>query len=266
METEKFVEMLDKLNKLKDDGVIDENEYEKQLNKLKKQYSNATRTNANINAPSQNNSILSLFTIVILIIGGICLFSSDMFKNFTTASKEFISSFRDDTTLESSYNTTVINTYSDNNDNMNNSNISSNNNSSTVQVDVRKTYPINKKGQVTTGFGLKCAITVINYQTESNNSKLGKTESDQEFVIVNMKIENLGDDPLIISKNDFRLEDASGSRYYAATRTLESELRQAEIGVGQSQNISVRFVFLKDFSKSIVIFPDVYYETTTKLN
>ena len=100
METEKFVEMLDKLNKLKDDGVIDENEYEKQLNKLKKQYSNATRTNANINAPSQNNSILSLFTIVILIIGGICLFSSDMFKNFTTASKEFISSFRDDTTLE----------------------------------------------------------------------------------------------------------------------------------------------------------------------
>lgn len=152
----------------------------------------------------------------------------------------------------------------ENYNNYNNIN-SSSNNSSNVQTDIRKTYPINKKEQITTGFGLKCAVTVINYQTECNNSKLGKTESDQEFIIVNMKIENLGSEPLIISKDDFRLEDASGSRYYAAPRTLESELRQAEIGAGQSQDISIRFVFLKDFSKSIVMFPDVYYETTIKL-
>lgn len=149
--------------------------------------------------------------------------------------------------------------------NTDNNNSNNNSNNLTTQDDVRKTYPINKKEQITTGFGLKFAVTVINYQTESNSSKLGKTESDQEFVIVNMEIENLGSEPLVISKNDFRLEDASGSRYYAATRTLELELTKAEIGVGQSKNISVRFVYWKDFSKSIVMYPDVYYETTIKL-
>lgn len=33
METGKFVEAIDKLNRLKDEGIIDENEYEKQMKK-----------------------------------------------------------------------------------------------------------------------------------------------------------------------------------------------------------------------------------------
>ena len=96
METGKFVEMLDELNRLKNEGVLDEKEYEKQMNKLKKQYSKesnnyySTKTSINTNTTSQ---IVSLFLLVIFIIGGIWFFSSDIFKTLTKTGKKFINTF-----------------------------------------------------------------------------------------------------------------------------------------------------------------------------
>ena len=72
METGKFVEAIDKLNRLKDEGIIDENEYEKQMKKIKKQYSNESNiynksNTANYTANAQNNLIASLVLIIIFL-------------------------------------------------------------------------------------------------------------------------------------------------------------------------------------------------------
>ena len=90
MESGKFVEMLDKLNGLKNEGIIDENEYEKQVDTLKKQYVEEKYKHYE-NTTTQNNIIAFLLLFIFITIGGIWFFSSDIFKDLTIASKDFIS-------------------------------------------------------------------------------------------------------------------------------------------------------------------------------
>lgn len=125
METEKFVEKLDKLNKLKAEGTIDEDEYETQINTLEKQYAKENNKSyrqkiinySDPNSSSENYGLLSLLLFFTVVIGGICFFLSDAFKDITTASKEFINkiknpSFSENTNLDDYNNEIDVNSTS----------------------------------------------------------------------------------------------------------------------------------------------------------
>lgn len=266
METGKFVEMLDELNRLKNEGVLDEKEYEKQMNKLKKQYSKesnnyySTKTSINTNTTSQ---IVSLFLLVIFIIGGIWFFSSDIFKNLTKTGKKLINTFEDYTASGNSYNNSIsgTNIYSNTNSKrpLNNSSSASNaqtqnENKKTYNVNVRKvaktlTESIFKNNVYVDSKEVeKYALTVINYQTETNNSKVGGVKDGQEWVIVNMKFENKSDSTAVIDKNDFKIVDGAGRYGYRPYyKHLDTELDTIEIRAGKTATFSVRFVYYKDY-------------------
>ena len=247
-------------------GVLDEKEYEKQMNKLKKQYSKesnnyySTKTSINTNTTSQ---IVSLFLLVIFIIGGIWFFSSDIFKNLTKTGKKFINTFEDYTASGNSYNNSIsgTNIYSNTNSKrpLNNSSSASNTqtqneNKKTYNVNVRKvaktlTESIFKNNVYVDSKEVeKYALTVINYQTETNNSKVGGVKDGQEWVIVNMKFENKSDSTAVIDKNDFKIVDGAGRYGYRPYyKHLDTELDTIEIRAGKTATFSVRFVYYKDY-------------------
>lgn len=98
MDTKEFVESLDKLNCLKRDGVINEKEFNEQVNQLKQQslkenknnyrrnnITNYSKNNDSLNSNNsmQNSAIASLFSFIIIVIGGIWFFTSDAFKDLS---------------------------------------------------------------------------------------------------------------------------------------------------------------------------------------
>ena len=97
METGKFVEILDELNRLKDEGSIDQAEYERQVEQLKKQYAKSNNKyginymeNKSTNTPAQNNAIIILLFIIALSVFGIWFFSSSKFKDTNQANNDII--------------------------------------------------------------------------------------------------------------------------------------------------------------------------------
>ncbi len=259
METGKFVEALDKLNKLKDEGIIDANEYENQVNKLKKQYSNQSNNyykrnpNHNTNATEQNNIIAFLFLLIILIICGIWFFSSNVFKDLTIASKSFINDLENYTSFGSSYNYNTSTTDSGtsisgtigSSSNINNSNSKAN---TQTQTESRKTYNVNVRSTQKDNFGVEqCALTVMNYQTETYNSEVGGVKDGQEWVIVKMKFENMSNSTIVLDKSDFKIVDGAGRYgYNAYYKHLDTELSTLEVKAGQTATFSVRFVYYKN--------------------
>ena len=71
MNAKDCVDRLDKLNKLKKEGIIDENEYEAQVNEIKRLYLNKSK---NVENRESINAIVSLIIIVGLIIVAIWFF------------------------------------------------------------------------------------------------------------------------------------------------------------------------------------------------
>ena len=246
METGKFVEAIDKLNRLKDEGIIDENEYEKQMKKIKKQYSNESNiynksNTANYTANAQNNLIASLVLIIIFSICGIWLFSSNIFKDLTSTSKEIVNDFKDYTTLGR------------NNDNAYSNNINKSNNKDNKEYSVdKKTYNINTKKNVRLFSKGNITLTALNYQTENYNSIVGKVQDGQEWVIVNMKLENTSSTTIVINKNDFKIVDGAGRYGYRPYyKHLNSELDTQEIWSGKTATFSIRFVYYKNNQMSL---------------
>ena len=278
MENGKFDEKLDKLNRLKNKGILDENGYEEQANKLKKECTkennnyydrnlinniNTSRASANINTIV--NAIASLFILIVTIICGIWFFSSDMFKDFSTVGKEFINSFGDYTSSENSYsymptgtNTTEKNTTSTS---TTEASTSKNNSNIPKQTEDKKTYNINVRKvakELTESIFVnnvyvdskeveKYALTVMNYQTETYNSKVRAVKDGEQWVIVNMKFENMSDSTVVINKNDFKIVDGAGRYGYGPYyKHLDTELDTMEIRAGKSATFSVRFAYYKE--------------------
>ena len=170
-----------------------------------------------------------------------------------------------DITLKASYRKKVDNTYnssssnnnkpstnqSNNTNNYNNSNNTkpSNNNSNIqTQPENKKTYNINvRKSQKNSSGDEACALTVMNYQTESSNSKVAQIKDGEEWIIVNMKFENKSDSTIVIDKNDFKIIDGAGRYNYSPSyHHLDTELDMIEIRAGQTSTFSVRFLYYKN--------------------
>lgn len=103
-----FVERLDKLSNLKKEGIINEAEYEAQVNQIKKQYLNNNHStykkNYSNNSTSDSiNSLAALLLIIAFIIGGIWLFSSGIFDSVIDAGKDLVAIFEDDSTSQNDY-------------------------------------------------------------------------------------------------------------------------------------------------------------------
>ena len=156
-----------------------------------------------------------------------------------------------------------------NNNNFNNNKPSNSNNNSNTQTKTenKKTYNVNIKKAGLDFMGAEtCALTVINYQTETNNSKVAEIKDGQEWVIVNMKFENKSDSTVVIDKNDFKIIDGAGKYNYSPSYYhLATELDTIEIRAGQTATFSVRFLYypnnemtLRFNNPSIVI--DAYTE------
>lgn len=108
METEDFVNKLDKLNTLKKDGLIDDIEFEAQINEIKEQYSkknNIYSKNRINNSTQKSVSVIgSLLFLIILIVGGNWIFSSGIVNDMVVAGKEFAEIFRNTSSSEIDYN------------------------------------------------------------------------------------------------------------------------------------------------------------------
>lgn len=108
MDAGDFVEKLDKLNRLKSEGIIDEDEYQAQVDKLQKQCSNknniyGSNRVGNTNTATAGSAVGVVLFLIIIIVGGVCFFSSDIFEDITKAGKEFVDTFKDDVSSGSSY-------------------------------------------------------------------------------------------------------------------------------------------------------------------
>ena len=165
-----------------------------------------------------------------------------------------------DITLKASYRkkeNTDTNNYQNNNNNNDNNSINkpsttySNNSNTQMLPENKQTYNVNIR-KIGLGFENgkeveKCALTVLNYQTETYNSEVGEVKDGQEWVIVNMKFENESDSTVVIDKNDFEIIDGAGKYGYAPYyKHLNNELGTVEIRAGQTATFSVRFVYYKD--------------------
>ena len=143
------------------------------------------------------------------------------------------------------------------NSNNNSSNTNKNNSNNQTQPENKKTYNINVRkvaenifeNNMYVGRGEfdEYALTVMNYQTETNNSKVGGVKDGQEWVIVNMKFENKSDSTVVIDKNDFKIVDGADRYGYRPWyEHLDTELGTIEIRSGQTATFSVRFVYYKN--------------------
>ena len=150
--------------------------------------------------------------------------------------------------FSSSYNNQPSSNPSNNINNSNNNKPSNNNSNIQAQPEDKKTYNVNIRKTQTNNWGdTMCALTVTNYQTESYNSEVGKVQEGQEWVIVNMKFENMSDSTIIIDKSDFEIVDGAGKYGYAPWyKHLNTELGTKEIRAGQTATFSARFVYYKN--------------------
>lgn len=102
MGADEFVKKIDELNKLRDNGVIDENEYNKQVNLLEKQHTKEKNNYRGNYINKANNNILGFlisFIFIICVIG----FLQKYFYN--GINKEFIDTFKYDTSSVDSHDT-----------------------------------------------------------------------------------------------------------------------------------------------------------------
>lgn len=96
------------------------------------------------------------------------------------------------------------------------------------------------------------ALTVLNYKTESYNAMVGEVETGQEWIIVEMKFENMSNSAVIINKNDFKIVDgAERYGYRPYYKHLDSELEMIEVKAGQTATFSTRFVYYKNYDMSL---------------
>ena len=324
MEADEYVKKLDELNRLRDSGIIDENEYNKQINLLGKQDSKKRKKYQVGSINKANDNILGFLISFICIICAIGMFQKYFYNGIN---KEFTNPFKydtalvdnhdtfennsddiisrtdnyDDSTFENnSESTSLSNNYDyntfetnykdvlseDNYDynifensfsdilesnydyNKFGTNTSINNDSSDInylngssntqtqtEAEVRETYNINitKNAKIVADKDhIDYALTVLNYQTESNNSELGQAEQGEQWVIVNMKFENTSNSTVIIDKNDFCIVDGANRFVYRPCYNhLNSELETIEVKVGQNVMFSVRFIYYKEFEMSL---------------
>lgn len=156
-----------------------------------------------------------------------------------------------DITLKASYRkkeNNDTNNYSNNNTSNYNNNSNYYNNSYTQsQPENKKTFNINaRKAASLFGKG-NITLTVTNYQTETNNSVVGGVKSGQEWVILNIKFENMSNSTVVIDKNDFKIVDGAGKYGYRPyPKHLDTELDLIEIRAGQTASFSVRFVYYQN--------------------
>lgn len=153
----------------------------------------------------------------------------------------------EDITLKASYKE-KNNANNSNSSNSNNGNYSNNNTNIKTPEENKKTYNVDVRNGQKNNLGEElCALTVMNYQTEAYNSQVGKVEEGQEWVIVNMKFENMSDTTIVINKNDFQIVDGAGRYGYKPYyKHLDTELDIMEIRAGQTATFSVRFVYYKN--------------------
>jgi hypothetical protein len=106
-------------------------------------------------------------------------------------------------------------------------------------INARKDASLFSKGNI--------ALTVTSYQTETNNAIVGGVKDGQEWVILNIKFENMSNSTVVIDKNDFKIVDgASKYGYRPYTKHLDTELDLIEIRAGQTASFSVRFVYYQN--------------------
>lgn len=152
--------------------------------------------------------------------------------------------------------------------NNNSSNPNKNNSNNQTQTESKKTYNINVRKTQENNLGtVLCALTVMNYQTETNNSKVATIKDGQEWVIVNMKFENKSDSTIVIDKNDFKIIDGAGKyNYLPSYHHLDTELDTIEIRAGQTATFSVRFLYYKNNEMTLRFYhPPVVTEVYTEI-
>lgn len=160
-----------------------------------------------------------------------------------------------DITLKASYRkkeNNNTNNYSSNSNANNSNNKSSNtnnsNNSNTqIQPENKKTFNINVRKDANLFTKGNIALTVTSYQTETNNATVGRVKDGQEWVILNIKFENMSNSTVVIDKNDFKIVDGAGKYGYRPyPKHLDTELDLIEIRAGQTASFSVRFVYYQN--------------------
>lgn len=165
-----------------------------------------------------------------------------------------------DVTVKASYRKKVdttnnsINSSSSNNSSNSNKNYNNDKNTSNIQTQTenKKTYNINARKTAKLFPNGDIALTVMNYQTETYNSKVGGVENGQEWVIINVKFENKSDSTIIINKSDFRIVDGAGRYEYRPTyKHLDTELDMVEVRAGQTTTFSIRFVYYQNNEMSL---------------
>lgn len=163
------------------------------------------------------------------------------------------------------------NYYSNNSTNKVNSNSKSTSSSNTsntqIQTGNTKTYSLNLRS-VGTGFGEngqeveKYILTVISYQTEAENLKIAKIKDNEEWIIVNMKLENKSSSTVVIDRNDFKIIDGAGKyNYGSSSHHLDTELDLIELKAGQTATFSVRFLYYKN-NEMVLRFSSPFRETS----
>lgn len=145
------------------------------------------------------------------------------------------------------------NNTSNSSSNNNNKPSNSNNNSNTqTQPENKKTFNINVRKEARLFGKGNITLTVMNYQTETYNSKVGGVENGQEWVIVNVKFENKSDSTIVIDKSDFKIVDGAGRYEYRPTyKHLDTELDMIEVRAGQTATFSIRFVYYQNNEMSL---------------
>lgn len=145
------------------------------------------------------------------------------------------------------------NNTSNSSSNNNNKPSNSNNNSNTqTQPENKKTFNINVRKEARLFGKGNITLTVMNYQTETYNSKVGGVENGQEWVIVNAKFENKSDSTIVIDKSDFKIVDGAGRYEYRPTcKHLDTELDMIEVRAGQTTTFSIRFVYYQNNEMSL---------------
>lgn len=154
---------------------------------------------------------------------------------------------------------------SQNNNTSNNTKPSNNNSNTQTQPENKKTYNVNVR-KIAKVFedkdDEKYALTVMNYQTETYNSKVGAVKDGEQWVIVNMKFENMSDSTVVINKNDFKIVDGAGRYGYKPYyKHLDTELDTMEIRAGKSATFSVRFVYYKE-NEMLLRYYNIDFNTT----
>lgn len=145
------------------------------------------------------------------------------------------------------------NNTSNSSSNNNNKPSNSNNNSNTqTQPENKKTFNINVRKEARLFGKGNITLTVMNYQTETYNSKVGGVENGQEWVVVNAKFENKSDSTIVIDKSDFKIVDGAGRYEYRPTyKHLDTELDMIEVRAGQTATFSIRFVYYQNNEMSL---------------